>query len=279
MQNALKINAIQTYSTIFKLSKETHIKNFLYPGANLETKKLEQLFIDLDIINDKCDTSLDYGFYKKEISFEQRKELFKNAFVVITYVEEKPVAANHGFILTDQNLELPLAYFGLTQNNSSLKMDLTGLMHMLSIRLMSHHFEETMVSTISIHPRIAETIDTLALDVFPSPKQKSKRPPRGHMEYAQKVIDSYAKPSWQHLGKINFNQRDFTLSIENKEESGFSKESLEEIIKAEDWMYDLFIEHKLNWKKKEDMLFIGKFTKQVFEGVSMKLEKMENSNG
>lgn len=261
-----------------QITNEVVIVNYFKPGINLSEDKYQSLVQDLNLINGENMTPVDYGILAKNLDKELLKEKLKNSFISITYINSIPVCASHGFIHEHTKLGKPIFYFGLVQNNAQLKMDLTGTMLQLMLKLLSMHYKEGIAATITIHAKIAEAIDMMTEETYPSPYYKKKRPPTGYQEYANEVINFYAKPCWSHLGEIELNNNTFILSIENKSQSGFVKESYNDMIRAEDWLYDLFMQHKINWEKQNDLLFIGKVTAQIFENANNIFDKKFNSS-
>jgi len=240
-----------------KIDFNEYTLNYYYNiGLNFSESEINAVKNQLHEVNKASGCNFSYGIFDSTKDF---KKITENFLICVIEKDNNPVGFFYNFILNEPKV----VHLGLVLISKNFGDNLLYIPYMIASRIIHDHIGDFYITNISGVPKIIGTVIEIYDEVWPAPKSNLMRPPPEYKTIANSIYSKYVKEYFPMPESISFDEKKFILSC-NAKEMGFEND-FRKLPRHSTLDVNLFCMFWLNYEKNEDIIQVGKYTKETVE--------------
>lgn len=237
--------------------KQYVLRYYYKPFFWMSSEELASLQSRLDKVNKESGKNFNYGIFDPK----NQESFYKNSMICIMELNGEPAGFFYNVIMEG---EFKIVHQGLVLISKNVGENLLYYPYVQSNRLIWEQIGDFYISNISSVPSIIGQVSTTYDQVWPSPYLNLDRPEdKNYIVVCEVLFKNYVKKFFPFPEEISLNKKRFVISSKVKE-MGFDS-NFRNLSRHPKLEVNLFCQFWIDYEKSEDIIQVGRFTKQTIE--------------
>lgn len=223
--------------------------------SRMEMEESIRLIEQMNYVNRKAKTNLEYGIFDKSLSLTDKIFLMSNMSISLMRIAGEPVGFTYQYILDQKVQDKAIVHQGLLVAHKNPGRDVS-IFNFISSMKLRERLGDFYTTCLASAPFAIGAIAKVFSEVWPSPYGNQKVPPcKSYKEVANVCYERYVKPFFPYPENLTLDTRRFVV-VSKAQEMGFEVD-MRAMSRDEDLMANLFCMFWLNYEAQEIMMQIG----------------------